>query len=439
MAYDPFSGALPDFFNNGTRDLLDRWSPLTKWMNERAKAGVDPYTRSTASRICPRIEARSRTGQVVRGVNFASQDYLSLASHPRVIDAASQAARDLGVHSAGSVALMGLTEKTLELELERRIAEFVATADAIVFPTGWGAGYGVIKTLIQPSDHVVIDVLAHACLQEGAANSTDNVHRFQHCSADGVEKKLRRIRRNDPDAGILVVTESVFSMDSDTPDIATLQGLADEYGATLLVDVAHDLGAMGPTGRGQLELQGMLGKVGLVMGSFSKTFASNGGFVACNHPALKLALRLSSGPSTFSNAISPMQAAVVLECLDIISGPEGETLRSQLAENITRVRRSMLNVGLDVLGTPSPIVPVILGDNRKSRLVTSRALSDGLLVNLVEFPAVARNACRWRLQVMAGHEAEDIDRLASITSEVVAWASAESRPLVTTSAADDFL
>lgn len=154
------------------------------------------------------------------GVNFGSQDYLSLAGHPAIRAAATEAASKFGVHSAGSAALMGNTG--LSVELERQLADFLGYADCTVFPTGWGAGYGTIKTLVRPSDHIVIDVLAHACLREGARNATANVHTFPHLSNKAVERRLKRIREEDAETGILVVTETVFSMDSDVPDLAEL-------------------------------------------------------------------------------------------------------------------------------------------------------------------------------------------------------------------------
>lgn len=181
-----------------------------------------------------------------------------------------------------------------------------------------------------------------------------------------------------------------------------------------MVDVAHDLGCIGPTGRGILELQGMVGRIDLVMGSFSKTFASNGGFVATNNPALKLALRYNCGPLTFTNALSPIQAAVVLEALDIVRSPEGADRRESLMANILELRGSLGGAGFKLLGRPSAIVPVILGDSAASRLTTRYALAAGGIVNLVEHPAVSRNTCRWRLQVMADHKPRDIERFVRI-------------------------
>ncbi|MHC2454601.1 glycine C-acetyltransferase [Rhizobium leguminosarum] len=405
--FDIFGGVTTDYYDQAVIDLPSRWKPMTGWWEARMRNGLDPYSKYTAARIDTEIVAYARNGEPFPGVNFASQDYLNLATEKRVINAATEAAERYGVHSAGSSALMGLTEITLELE--RKLATFLGVADATVFPTGWGAGYGLIRTLVRRHDHVIIDVLAHACLQEGADAATGNVHRFPHCSNEGVERRLARIRAENPDAGILVVTETVFSMDSDVPDIAGLQAICTHYGATLMVDVAHDLGAIGRGGRGYLEIQGALRIVDIVMGSFSKTFGSNGGFVASNRAELKLALRYGCGPLTFTNAMSPMQAAAVLSCLAIVDSPEGERRRKRLMENVMHMRSSLESAGFQILGVPSAIVPVVLGSNGLSRKMTSYMLNNGAIVNLVEYPAVPRNGCRWRVQMMHNHTLQQID------------------------------
>jgi glycine C-acetyltransferase len=405
-------GTTADFVTDEGADLLRRWDAHQDWWDGRLSQGLDSYSRSTGSRISTECVARPRDGAPINGVNFASQDYLGLSAHAEVHAAAKHAIDEYGVHSAGSAALMGNT--TLSLRLERQFANFLGYDDCTAFPTGWGAGYGTIRTLVRPTDHVVIDVLAHACLQEGARNSTTNVHSFPHLSNEGVRRRLARIRLKDPAAGILVVTETVFSMDSDAPDIAGLQAICHEYGATLMLDVAHDLGAMGPTGRGCLEIQGMVGKVDIVMGSFSKTFASNGGFVASNARGLKLALRALAGPLTFTNALSPVSASIVSKALDIVGSPEGAARRASLLENIHRMRDGLERIGLDSLGQPSAIIPVILGEPGVSRLMTRTTLEAGGLVNLVEFPAVSRNSCRWRIQVMSEHTDRQIDAFVAI-------------------------
>ena len=181
-----------------------------------------------------------------------------------------------------------------------------------------------------------------------------------------------------------------------------------------MVDCAHDLGAIGPTGRGYLEIQDFVGGPDVLMGSFSKTFASNGGFVATNVRELKHGLRYACGPSTFSNAMSPVNAAVVSACIDIVQSEEGAELRRRLIENVQYLRQRLQQEQFEVLGQESAIVPVILGDNRISRLMTKYALATGGIVNLVEYPAVSRNTCRWRLQVMAFHTRTQIERFVEI-------------------------
>ena len=406
---DPLSGSVADFRDRRDRHLLDRWLPHDEWWNARLDAGVDPYCKAVVERPGPLARCAYRDGTVFEGVNFASQDYLSLSTHPAVIAAAADAADRFGVHSAGSATLMGNT--TLSWRLERAIAEFLGMADCTLFSTGWGAGYGLIRTLVTAADHVVLDVLAHACLYEGAHAATAKVHRAAHLSLDSFERRLRRIRSEEPDTGILVVTEALFSMDSDTPDIAGLQALCRHYGATLMLDVAHDLGALGPTGRGILELQDMLGAVDLVMGSFSKSFATNGGFVATNHPALKLALRSSGPTQTFTNAIGPVGAAIAEACLTIMQGAEGALRRQRLLANADRLRAGLVQNGFALLGQPSAVIPVVLGDVATARRMTAHVIRNGALVNLVEYPAVSRNSSRWRLQAMSDHEPWHIDRL----------------------------
>ena len=414
-AHPGATGNLMDFYDPAAPDLLARWEKVGAWFEARADIGLDPYQRVTTTSIGTRTTGRHRNGTPFAGINFASQDYLSLSTHPRIIAAASDAAQTMGVHSAGSAALMGNT--ALSVELENRLAAFTGYKHCTVFPIGWAAGYGAVKTLVRRHDHVIIDALAHACLQEAASDATPNVHRSPHLSNEAVARRLGRIRAASPDAGILVVTESLFSMDSDAPNIAELQELCDRFDATLLVDCAHDLGALGATGRGILENQHMIGKVDVLMGSFSKTFASTGGFVACNSPAFTFGLRCTCGPSTFTNAMTPIQAAIILKALEIVTSTEGTERRNKLMHNVLRLRQSLEASDFTLLGMPSAIVPALLGDGVLSRLMTRTAFDLGAIVNLVEHPAVARNGARWRLQVMSDHEEKDIDQLCAIATE----------------------
>ena len=399
-------GSMRDFRVPDGNDLLKRGDAFFRWQDLRRQNGLWPFCRATEEGPTAVCAARDDRGTRMRGVNFASQDYLSLSSHPALKQVAKETIDEFGVHSAGSPALVGNT--THSLALERKIAEFLQMDQVVLYPTGWAAGYGVIKGLVRSSDHIVMDSLAHTCLQEGAAAATRNVVLFRHLQVDECRAKLQAIRAKDTTNGIMVVTEGLFSMDSDTPDLAAMQELCREYKAVLMVDVAHDLGSLGKGGRGHIGLQNMLGKVDLVMGSFSKTFASNGGFVACNSRALKEYLGFYSPPCTFSNALSPVQAATVLKAFEIVDSEEGETLRNSLLQNVLTLRAELRDAGFDVYGDPSAIVCVKMGSEGLARLVGRRLPQLGLIANLVEFPAVPKGQARFRLQVMAKHTPQNI-------------------------------
>jgi 7-keto-8-aminopelargonate synthetase-like enzyme len=353
---DPLAGSTRDFLTTIACHPTERADAFWLWNQARIEHDVFPYGKALMEAPKPTTALRYLGGRTRSGLNFSSQEYLSLASHPRIIHAATEAMHRLGVHSSGSTALGGNLVDGQALETE--IGEWLQTPHVALFPTGWAAGYGVCRGLIRPNDHIVIDVLAHNCLQEGANAATKNVHLYRHLDPDHARKQLQRIRSKDSQNSILLVTEGVFSMDADSPDIRALQALAHEFNAMLVVDVAHDLGCSGPDGTGQIGAQNMLGKVDLVMGAFSKSFASNGGFVATHSQAVKEYLRYYAPSGTFSNALSPMQIAIVRECIAIIRSPEGGARRAQLFAAINALREALVIRGMSVMGKPSPIVPV---------------------------------------------------------------------------------
>ena len=409
LPLETLTGSLREYRDPRGVDLFARVHDFHRWQDLRRRHGLWPYSKSTDEAPKPTTSAKDDAGRAFRGVNFASQDYLSLASHPAVKDAAKTAIDEYGVHSAGSGAFLGNTRYSLALE--RAISEFLRYEHTLLYPTGWAAGYGVIRGLIRADDHVVIDGLAHNCLQDGAIAATRNIHLHGHLNLQSVRRHLNRIRARDKENGILVITEGLFSMDSDTPDIAAMQDLCREYKATLLVDVAHDLGNIGEDGTGHVGLQSMLGKVDIVMGSFSKTFASNGGFVACNSPEVKEYLRYFGSSGTFSNALSPVQAATVLKAFEIVKSDEGRNLRAALMKNVLYLRSELARIGMEVVGNPSAIVSAKVGDEALARMVSQKLPGLGVVANLVEFPAVAKGSARFRLQVMANHTKSHIDDL----------------------------
>lgn len=422
LPLETLTGSLRDYRDPAGPDFFSRVEGFFAWQDRRRDHGFWPYSKSTEVAPQPMCSAKDDAGHAFSGVNFASQDYLGLASHPAIKEAAIAAVQDYGVHSAGSAAFLGNTRYSLALQAQ--ISDFLRMENTVLYPTGWAAGYGVIKGLVRADDHIVMDALAHSCLQDGAHAATRNVHLYGHLDVQSVRRHLKRIRARDTRNAILVVTEGLFSMDSDTPDLAALQALCREFGATLLVDVAHDLGCIGEDGRGHIGLQQMLGSVDIVMGSFSKTFASNGGFVACNSRAMREYLRYFSSSGTFSNALSPIQAAVVLKAFDIVRSDEGRRRRAALMENVLFLRAELQGAGMQTIGDPSAIVCVNMGAEAMGRLVSRELPKLGVVANLVEFPAVPKGNARFRFQVMATHSRANVQDLVARLSTAVRNAAA---------------
>jgi len=411
------AGTLADFSRKKGRDLIGRLEPFDRYQVARQQEGSWFYTRTSLGAPSPEVKVLGHDGQVVHGVNLANQDYLSLASHPLIREAAVRALTEFGPHSAGSPC--GVGETTASRALEQELAEFLHAEHVLLFPTGWAAGFGSIYGLVGRDDYIVMDQLAHQCLQQGAYAATSKVRKFSHLDTDSACAILSEIRARDSDNAILVITEGLFSMDSDTPDIAKLQAICHEYGAALLVDVAHDLGATGPGGRGALGLQDMLGRVDLVMGSFSKTFASNGGFLASRSRAVKSSVKYFGGSHMFSNAIAAFQASVVHAAIKIVRSDEGEHLRARLRRVVDTLRNGFGGRDIQCWGAPSPIVPVAIGDEVLARELNRLLPRRGVIAQMIEYPAVPLGKSRIRLQAMAGHTPGQAELAVQLISDVV--------------------
>ncbi|UVW27470.1 pyridoxal phosphate-dependent aminotransferase family protein [Massilia sp. H6] len=407
-------------------DLLRRSAPLEAWCALRIRHGLWPYCRTLEGPPTAQAMVAGDGGPAAHGINFASQDYLSLAAHPAVRDAAVRTLLECGPHSAGSASL--LVNSRHSQALECALGELLRCQHVVLFPTGWDAAFGAITALVHGADHVVIDALAHAALRQGAAAATRKVAAYRHLDCDHVRELLAGIRAVDTTGAILVVTEGLFGMDADSPDLPLMQYLCRAYGATLLVDVAHDLGAMGPGGGGVIAAQGMQGKIDLVMGTFSKTFASDGGFVACAQQGVRRQLQLFAGPDMCSSALSPVQAATVLACLRIVASAEGDALRAELLRNAVELRALLAGEGVACMGEPAPIVPVWTGLESATRIAGMLLAREQVFVNPIEFPGVPLGAARLRLQLMARHTPGQIRRGARLLVAAVQRAGAAPWP-----------
>jgi len=401
-APDPLAGTWRDFLIRPGADLAAKATALTAWADARVRSGGFPFARRLSGPPGPAIVLRGLDGVAQSGLNFSSQDYLGLATHPEITHAACVAVARHGVHSTGTAALAGAFEGWDELE--DLLAEHLAMPCVMLCPSGWAAGYGAVRALVRETDHVLLDALAGNCLREGAAAATKNLHRYRHLDLQHAREKLTTIRRRDATNGILLATESLFAVDATSPDLIGLQSLCREFGAMLLVDVSHDLGCLGPDGTGLLGRQGLHGQVDLVVGSLAKTFASNGGFVATHRRAIREYLRYFSPPQTFSSALSPVQIAVILAALRIVRSAEGERRRAGVLAAANALRGGLAARGAKVLGTPAPLVPVLIGRESVGRIAAKLAAESGVLVNLVEAPLVPRHASRLRMQVTSLHE-----------------------------------
>ena len=404
-----------DFKDPVGKDFSTRCEPFMDWVDAASREGYFQFLRHHVDAPGETTEVVGWGGQSYSGINLASQDYLGLARHPRVVRASADAALEKGTHSSGSETLGGGFGEAKRLE--RIVADFTGQPHVVLFPTGWAAGYGAIRALVRPHDVVLMDALAHNCLQQGAQASTPNVATFAHNDLDSLENRLRRARAGQPDAAILVVTESLFSMDSDYPDFERMSRLCDAYEASLMVDVAHDLGVLGPGGRGVLHETGMLEEVPFLVGSFSKTFASIGGFFAARHRGPTLYARGFSGSYTFSNYLVPSQVAAVTAAFEVVASREGDELRRRTLENAAILRDALAAQGIPALGRVSPLVLPVIGPEPVARVAYRYCLEHGLILNNIEFPACRRGEARFRMQVTPLHTAGQMHRAAGIVRD----------------------
>jgi glycine C-acetyltransferase len=415
------SASASDFIDSSDASPRTRWARHEAFWTRRLAAGLDPYHRTLLDMPGPSCTVLTRGRERLSGVNFSTMDHLSLGSHPMVREAAIAAIRQWGFHAGGPAHQQSMTAPLMTLE--ERLGDVLGYRDVTIFPSGWAAGYGTLRTLAAPDDHVIIDAGASAALLDGAIAATRNVWRVPTYSPEAAAERLARIRQDDGRTGILVVTESLLGTASTAPDIRSLRALSQRHGATLIVNVTHDFGATGDGGLGFLGDQALMGDVDLILGSFSPVFASSGGFVASNIPGVRQALRTFASPLVFSTALGPVQASAINAALTIVRSREGAERRARLARNIERLRTGLAARAFRVLGQPGPIVPVWLGGTGDARQMTSAVMAHGAQVNLIEHPSVGRDSARWGLSVMADHSDADTDILIS-----AAVAARESLP-----------
>ncbi|WP_308240349.1 aminotransferase class I/II-fold pyridoxal phosphate-dependent enzyme [Mesorhizobium sp. J428] len=387
---------------------MDAWPP---------RRGAWSFCRTQESRSGTRGAYRGWDGTRHSGINFAAQDYLGLSHHPRVIQAAHDAIEQYGLHGAGSEVNGGTTWPVEQIAL--RLARLLNLEHCIMFPTGWAAGYAAIRGLMRRSDVVVIDKLAHNCLREGALASGAEMAAFDHNDPESLAAALERARSSNPDAAILVVIESLYSMDSDGPNLRGIIDAARAYGAHTLVDCAHDLGVFGKSGAGLMADAGVLGEVDFVVGSFSKVFATTGGFLISRWRQCTLSVQAYGQANTFSNQLGPVQAATALAAFEIVVSSEGDKLRRDVLQASRELREVITSRGLICFGIPSALVPVLTGLEVIGREAARQLGQNGILANFIEYPAVATGSSRLRLQVTPDHRDLPLREIGSKIADII--------------------
>lgn len=363
---------------------------------QKAKAaGIYPYFRAISSEQDSEVIINGR-----KVLMFGSNCYSGLVNDPRIKEAAIQATRKYGTGCAGSPFLNGTLD--LHKQLEARLAEYVGKEDVMIYSTGFEVNLGVVSTLTGREDYILWDEQDHASIIEGRRLSFSQQFKYKHNDMASLESQLKKC---DPDKVKLIVTDSVFSMEGDVADVRTIVDLAKKYNASVMVDEAHGIGVFGEGGRGVCHHYGVSNDVDLIMGTFSKSFASLGGFIATDKEITNF-LRHHSRAYIFTASITPASTAAAMKALDImIAEPE----RQEHLWDITRLAiEGFRNMGCEIGKTSTPIIPLYIRDNNKTFAITRDLLEEGIFVNPVVSPAVAPHDTQIRFSLMASHTKEQL-------------------------------
>jgi 8-amino-7-oxononanoate synthase len=385
-------------------DLFEKCRNFTAARQAQA-AGLYPY-------FVP-LEESEGTEVIVEGhrlIMIGSNNYLGLTTHPRVRQAAMDAVARYGTSCTGSRFLNGTL--TLHHELEQRLAAFVGKESALVFSTGYQANLGAISALVGRGDVVIADKEDHASIVDGCQLALGQTKRYPHNDMVALERQLQSV---GPNQGALVVVDGVFSMGGDDAPLPQMAALCKQYGARLMVDDAHGLGVMGPQGRGTSAHFGLTDQVDLIMGTFSKSFASLGGFIAASEEVIHY-IQHHARALIFSASMPASNTAAVLAALDAMENEPEHVQR--LWENAEYVRAGFKEMGFNTGPSTTPIIPLIIGEDVPTFLTWRMLFESGVYTNAVVSPGVPPGTSRLRTSYMATHTREQLDRVLAIVGEV---------------------
>lgn len=386
-------------------DLFEKCNEFTEHRLAQ-RAGIYPYFLPIAENHGTEVTINGR-----RLIMAGSNNYLGLTKHPKVMAAAEDALRRFGTSNNGSRFLNGTLE--LHVELEARLAKFMRKESALVFSTGYLTNLGSISALSDKGDVVILDKEAHACIVDGARLGYGDVKRFRHNDVKDLERVLSSV---SPKAGKLVIVDGLYSMEGDIAPLQEIVRLCKQFDARLLVDDAHGIGVLGDRGAGACDAAGVEDDVDLVMGTFSKSFASLGGFIAGPARVLDY-LRHHARAMIFSASVTPASVAAALASLEIIETEPA--LRQRLRAIAHKMRDGFRAQGLEVgSGDGTPIVPIFIGDRMKTMQVWRKVLDRGVFVNAIVVPAVQPGRDLLRTSYMATHEDAQLDTILRVVDEV---------------------
>jgi len=375
--------------------LFDKCRNFTAAREVQA-AGLYPYFKA--------ISESDDTDVVIEGkkrLMLGSNNYLGLTHHPKVLEAAAKALHRYGSGCTGSRFLNGSLD--LHEQLEAALAEFLGKEACIVFSTGYGANLGLISGILGRNETVYLDKLDHACIVDGAKLAFGETQRFNHAD---MAHLTRLLDRNTSGKGTMIVVDGIYSMEGDIAAIPELVAISRKYGAALVVDDAHALGVLGPRGEGTGAHFGMQADVDIIAGTFSKSLASVGGFLAADESVIHF-LKHHSRPFIFTASLPPANTAGVLAALEVMQ--QEPERRDSLWMNAKRLQEGFRSLGFEIGPTQSPIVPVLVGPLDTTFLFWRKLFDEGVFTNPVCPPAVPANQCRLRTSVMATHSAAQID------------------------------
>ncbi|UGS37986.1 aminotransferase class I/II-fold pyridoxal phosphate-dependent enzyme [Capillimicrobium parvum] len=387
------------------------------------EADLLPYFRVLTGPAGPVVEMEGADR-----VMLGSNNYLGLTGDARVVQGARRALDDYGTGLTGSRLLNGTT--ALHVELERELAEWMGTEDCIVFTTGHQANVGTLGTILAPGDTVIVDSGDHASILDGVMLSRAKMRPFRHNKLDKMEKALERAQGDG--GGILVVVDGVYSMEGDVAPLVEICDLCARYGARLMVDEAHGAGVLGARGAGASELLGVEDRVDLRMGTFSKSLASCGGFVAGSAEVVEF-LRISSRAYIFTASGVPAALGAALAALRIVRSPEGPELFARVLANARYLRDGLRERGFKTIDHDivTPVVPVLVEDDWKAALLWRALYDAGVFVNVAIHPAVPPGGALLRTSVMATHDEATLERALDAFASVKQAFEAEHGPLPT--------